>query len=74
MAEISLAWTIAQPGVVSVIAGARDADQVRQNVGFLEHSISDATNAELISATNDLKEKLGGNPDLWDGGTNSRYH
>ena len=74
MAEISLAWTIAQPGVVSVIAGARDADQVRQNVGFLEHSISDATNAELISATNDLKEKLGGNPDLWDGGENSRYH
>ena len=74
MSEIALAWAIAQPGIVSVIAGARNADQVRQNVGFLQQSIAPETIAELNNATNVVKERLGKNPDLWDGGTNSRYH
>jgi aryl-alcohol dehydrogenase-like predicted oxidoreductase len=74
MAEIALAWTIAQPGVVSVIAGAGNAQQVRQNAKFLEHPISAETIAELNIATDVVKEKLGKNPDLWVGGTNSRYH
>lgn len=37
-AQVVLAWTLAQPGVTAVIAGARTADQVRENerAGSLE--------------------------------------
>ncbi|WP_372899565.1 aldo/keto reductase, partial [Stieleria sp.] len=74
MAELALTWTLSKPGVVSVIAGARNTDQLRQNVDFLERSLSADTVAALDAATDELKAALGSNPDLWDGGDNSRYH
>lgn len=73
MAEVALAWTIGQPGVASVIAGARNADQVRDNIGFLRNPLSDDVVRKLNMATHALKETLGSNPDMWDGGGNSRY-
>jgi len=33
IAQVVLAWTVAQPGVTSAIAGARTADQARENAG-----------------------------------------
>ena len=45
-AQLSLQWLLSQPGVTSVIVGARTADQVRDNVG--------AANFEL--APEDIKE------------------
>lgn len=74
MAEISLAWTLAKPGVVSVIAGARNQDQLQQNVRFIESELAAETITQLDAATDQLKQALGSNPDLWDGGENSRYH
>ncbi|QDV43464.1 General stress protein 69 [Stieleria neptunia] len=74
MAELALAWTIAKPGVVSVIAGARNTDQLRQNVDFLDRSLTAETVTAVDLATDELKSALGSNPDLWDGGDNSRYH
>ncbi|MDV6031633.1 MAG: aldo/keto reductase [Phycisphaera sp. RhM] len=74
MAELALTWTLSKPGVVSVIAGARDTDLLRQNVDFLERSLTADTVAALDAATDELKTTLGSNPDLWDGGDNSRYH
>ncbi|QEF99798.1 General stress protein 69 [Stieleria maiorica] len=73
MAELALAWTIAKPGIVSIIAGARNADQARQNSGFLERTFPTETIDQLDQATEELKNALGSNPDLWDGGDNSRY-
>jgi aryl-alcohol dehydrogenase-like predicted oxidoreductase len=73
MAELSLAWTIQQPGIVGVIAGARNAGQVSQNVEFLRDPLSGETIDQLNQATDELKTALGSNPDLWDGGTHSRY-
>ena len=73
MAAVALAWTIQQPGVASVIAGARNADQVRENIAFLQNPLSDDALQELDEATRSLKQLLGTNPDMWDGGVNSRY-
>ena len=73
MPELALAWTIQQAGVAGVIAGARNAAQVRQNVGFLESPLSQGTIDQLNDATDELKDALGSNPDLWDGGQNARY-
>ncbi len=73
MAELALAWTIQQPGVVSVIAGASNENQLRENVRFLQNPLSIQTLKQLDEATRALKQMLGKNPDLWDGGENSRY-
>lgn len=73
MADVALAWTIQQTGVVSVIAGARNDRQLLENVKTLENPIPPDAIAQLNSATDALLAALGPNPDMWDGGENSRY-
>lgn len=73
MAEVALAWILQQPGIVSVIAGASNAQQLQKNVRAVETPISTETISQLNDATAELKQKLGANPDMWDGGENSRY-
>jgi aryl-alcohol dehydrogenase-like predicted oxidoreductase len=38
--QLALQWLLSQPGVTSVIVGARTADQVRQNTGAADFSIA----------------------------------
>lgn len=73
MADVALAWIMQQPGIVSVIAGASNADQLRKNINAVESPLSDDTIEKLNAATADLKNALGANPDMWDGGENGRY-
>jgi aryl-alcohol dehydrogenase-like predicted oxidoreductase len=72
MANVALAWVMAQPGVTSAIAGARTPDQVTRNIqaAFLE--LSPETLARLDAATEPLKQVLGSNADYWQIGENSR--
>lgn len=65
MAEVALAWAMAQPGVTSVIAGARNAAQVHENVKSAARTLDRAILAELDVATAEVKRQLGNNPDLW---------
>lgn len=73
MADVALAWLIQQPGVSSVIAGARNAEQLRANVAFVDAGLDSAVTQQLKDATDGLKETLGTNPDMWDGSGNGRY-
>ena len=73
MAEVSLAWLVQQAGVASVIAGARNAQQLEANIRFLENPLSADVVDELTQATESLKQALGPNPDMWDDGDNARY-
>ena len=73
MAEVALAWTLQQDGISSVIAGARNGQQVQANLSFLDNPLSDDTVEALSQATAAVKQALGKNADLWDGGENSRY-
>lgn len=74
MAEVALAWTIQQTGITSVIAGARNAEQLNANVQFLANELDASTLNALNEATVKLRETLGDNPDMWDGSGNGRYH
>ena len=65
MNRLALAWLLAQPGVTSVIAGARNADQARANALAADMQLSDDTLAALTASTDPLKHKLGPNPDMW---------
>lgn len=65
MADLSLAWLLAQPGVTSVLVGARNVEQSRQNVLSAQAAASPAMVERLNAATQQLKEKLGPNADMW---------
>lgn len=65
MASVALAWLLYQPGVTSVIAGARTPAQVRENVKAAELALSPEVMGTLTQATDQLKAELGPNPDMW---------
>lgn len=50
LAQLSLAWTIAQPGVTSAIVGARDAAQVKENAAAAGVSLSKEELAQIRAA------------------------
>lgn len=52
IAQLVLAWTLAQPGVTHVICGARKVPQVRENCGGADIELSDA---DLLVMTADIK-------------------
>lgn len=72
MEAVSLAWLLEQPGVNSVIAGARSADQIRRNATASDLTLDPATLGALNRTTDTVKERLGDNPDLWVSGSSSR--
>ena len=47
IAQLALAWNVAQPGVTAAIAGSRHPDHVRQNAAAADVELDAATLAEL---------------------------
>ena len=66
MAQLSIAWLLHQEGVTSVIAGARNPDQVKVNAAAASITLSDDVLARLDEITQSLKAYFGTNVDLWD--------
>jgi len=66
MAQVSLAWLLAQPGVTSVIAGARSPRQVRENAAAGDLKLSGDVVRRLSQTTDELKGIFGTNPDMWE--------
>eukprot|EP01102_Stenamoeba_stenopodia_P020614 TRINITY_DN8108_c0_g1_i2.p1 TRINITY_DN8108_c0_g1~~TRINITY_DN8108_c0_g1_i2.p1 ORF type:complete len:339 (-),score=91.01 TRINITY_DN8108_c0_g1_i2:49-1065(-) len=69
MSQLALAWVLSNPAVVSVIIGASSPDQLKQNAQLIK--VPASVLEECTKATEELKEKLGPNPDLW--ALTSRY-
>lgn len=65
MAKVALAWLLHQPGVTSVIAGARKPDQIRQTAQAVDLQLSSETISRLNEATEEVKQIIGHNPDMW---------
>jgi myo-inositol catabolism protein IolS len=72
MANVALAWVMAQPGLLSAIAGARRPDQVARNIKAVDLKLAPEIIERLNAATDALKHKLGANPDYWTSAENSR--
>ncbi|MFN2225232.1 MAG: aldo/keto reductase [Anaerolineae bacterium] len=65
MASVALAWLLQQPGVTSVIAGARTPDQIRQTAQAADLNLAPETVARLSAATDEVKHLIGPNADMW---------
>ncbi len=72
MEQAALAWLLAQPGVATVIVGARNPAQIRANVEAVSSKLPDDVLKALSAVTEPLKVALGHNPDMWQGQANSR--
>ena len=62
---VQLAWLIARPGVGSVVTGARNVAQIEQIVHATEIDLSAEAVARLDAATDEVKQLMGTNPDMW---------
>lgn len=65
MANVALAWSIAQPGISGVIAGGRTAEQARINAEAGNLELSKDVIAELTSITEGIKAHFGDDADPW---------
>ena len=65
MARVSLAWLLAQKPVASAVVGGRNAEQARQNAKAGDLELSADVVAALSAATENVKERVGANCDLW---------
>jgi myo-inositol catabolism protein IolS len=72
MANISLAWLMAQVGVSSVLMSGRTARQVKQNIQSVNLDLPAEIIEKLNRVSEPLKQKLGENADMWQGGKDSR--
>ena len=73
MVHVSLAWLLHKPAVASVLAGARNPQQIESNLMAADLSLSAETMQRLDGATADLKAIFGPDPDMWMSGEDSRY-
>lgn len=65
MANVALAWVLHQPGVISVLAGARKPKEIIEDAKAADINLSDTVLKELTATTEDLKQKMGSNADPW---------
>jgi len=65
MGQVALAWLISRKGVASVLAGARNAAQIRDNAAAAELRLSRDVLKRLTQATDPLKDAFGPELDMW---------
>jgi myo-inositol catabolism protein IolS len=65
MANVGLTWLLHQPGVASVVAGARRPEQIQQTVQAVNLVLSPEIVEQLAQATEEVKLAIGTNPDMW---------
>jgi aryl-alcohol dehydrogenase-like predicted oxidoreductase len=66
MEAVALAWVLAQPTVASAIMGARNVAQLEANLKGMNIELSSEVLKDLNAATDEVKELLGRNPDIWE--------
>lgn len=65
MSQVAIAWLLHQPGVLSVIAGARRPNQIQQTAQAASLELSPDVAGRLAAATENVKHLIGPNPDPW---------
>jgi len=71
--QLALAWLLQRPGVLGVINGMRRPDQAVQNAIAAEIDLNSSVASRIEMITDQIKEKLGANPDMWEGTERSRF-
>jgi aryl-alcohol dehydrogenase-like predicted oxidoreductase len=70
--DLALAWSLANPGVGCVLAGCRNLAQLEENTRARDLKLPPAVLSRLNAVTDDLRQKLGSNPDFYQGKAHTR--
>ncbi len=65
MAAVALAWVRQQPGVATILIGARSPHELHLNLPALNLQLPPDVIDALNRVTAKVKERLGNNPDMW---------
>ena len=71
-AHKSLGLAVTEQGITAVLAGARTPQQIRENVLAGSLALAPEVVAALSAATEDLKQRLGPNQDMYLSANQSR--
>jgi aryl-alcohol dehydrogenase-like predicted oxidoreductase len=74
MLAISLGFLKTRKGMGSVLLGARDENQLRQNLEAFETQVPEEVIAKATALSDELKPKMGSNPDLWEDADGGRMY
>jgi myo-inositol catabolism protein IolS len=70
---LAVGWNLGQPGVSSVLVGARTPAEIVQNAKAAETRLDQDILRRLRALSEPTKRKLGRNPDMWVGEEKSRF-
>ncbi len=65
MANVALAWVKSRVAVATMLIGARNREEVGWNIPAIDLKPPPDAAAELSTITEDVKQIIGSNPDLW---------
>lgn len=68
MNVLAIRWALAQAGVVSVLTGARTAEEIQSNIRTLATAVPPDVMEALGKITAPMKRKVGGDLDIWTDG------
>lgn len=71
--KVAISWVSSQKGVSSVVVGARNPEQVKNNVKGAQLSLTSDIKERLAEVTRELKRQFGKDPDMWNAPEESRY-
>lgn len=73
MPQLATAWVLAQPGVNSVLSGARTPDEILENALSGDMTVAPEVLKALTRISDPIKRKLGSNPDMWKNTAHTRF-
>jgi myo-inositol catabolism protein IolS len=72
IAQISLAWAMAEEAVACTLVGSRNIKELSDNIASTEHELDKDIIEKLNQITEPVLKKLGGNADYYQSGTQRR--
>ena len=71
MSRLAIAWAMARPGIMCMLVGTRNVNELVENLHVVEYTPSVDVIERLDTVTAPLSEKMGANPDYF---TGARIH
>jgi aryl-alcohol dehydrogenase-like predicted oxidoreductase len=72
VSQLALRWCIAAPEMTCVLAGVRNPSQLEHDARAFSRALSSEVVKKLNELTDPVTDKIGTNPDYFEGRSNSR--
>jgi aryl-alcohol dehydrogenase-like predicted oxidoreductase len=74
VAQLSIAWVLANPGIACALVGSRNTAELNDNVKTLEIKLPADVKAKIDAVSLKVLKKLGNNPDYYENSKESRIY